>query len=166
MKTTVDVLALLTSQHDEVDALISKLENGKGDRKALFAQLADKLAAHATAEEKVFYPGVMMKQTDDMLHEAVEEHLQIKRLLADMLDLDGNDEAFDAKLAVLKEQVTHHAREEEEGKLFPLLRKQLDADQLAALGNEVLAMFEEVVAHEPRFDVRDETTEAAPLPAL
>lgn len=108
------------------------------DRAGLFAQLADKLAAHAAVEEKIFYPAAMAPQTSDLLHESVEEHLEIKRLLADMLDLDpsGDDDAFDAKLSVLKENVSHHAHEEEEGKLFPKLRKLLDANQRAALGND------------------------------
>src|SRR6185295_7836883 len=102
----------------------------------------------------------MAKETEDLLHESVEEHLAVKRLLADMLDLDLDDdedkEEFDAKLSVLEEQVTHHAREEEEAKLFPKLRRLLDADERAALGNEVLAMFEELITHEPRRHVPEE----------
>jgi hypothetical protein len=98
MTDTLDVLQILTSQHSEVDELFEKLESGKGDRAGLFAQLADKLAAHAAVEEKIFYPAAMAPQTSDLLHESVEEHLEIKRLLADMLDLDpsGDDDTFDA----------------------------------------------------------------------
>jgi hypothetical protein len=165
---SIDVLELLQSQHDEVDQLMSKLEAGTGDRVATFRELADKLAAHATVEEKIFYPSVMKEQTSDMLHEAVEEHLAIKRVLADMLELDPTAEKdeFDAKLSVLKEEVSHHAREEEEAKLFPKLRASMSVDDLAALGNEVLAMFEELMAQEPRRNVPGETDQAAPLPAI
>ena len=104
-ETTTDVLDLLTSQHREVDELIAKLEHGSGPRRGLLTQLADKLAAHATVEEKLFYPAVMSRDTDDQLHEAVEEHLAIKRLLADMVEMRIEDDSFDAKLSVLKEQV-------------------------------------------------------------
>jgi len=166
MKTTIDVLTLLTSQHEEVDALFSMIENGRGDKATLFAQLADKLAAHATIEEKIFYPAVMAKSTEDKLHESVEEHLQIKRLIADMLSLDPKSDEFKAKLSVLKEDVSHHAHEEEEEKLFPQLRKQLSAETLAGIGNECLAMFEELINTNPRRKVPSETKEAAPLPAL
>jgi hypothetical protein len=167
MTDMLDVLQILASQHTEVDALFEKLEGGKGNRAALFAELADKLAAHATVEEKIFYPASMATQTSDLLHESVEEHLEIKRLLADMLELDLEADAdeFDAKLSVLKENVSHHAHEEEERKLFPLLRKLLSADERAALGNDVLALFESLIEQSPRFHVPEETAEAAPLPA-
>lgn len=46
-----DVLELLTSQHDEVDHLRAQLEDDKDERRAVFTQLADKLAAHAAIEE-------------------------------------------------------------------------------------------------------------------
>jgi hemerythrin superfamily protein len=170
MKDMIDVLELLASQHTEVDQLIEQIESGEGDRAALFTELADKLAAHATVEEKIFYPAAMDAKTSEMLHEAVEEHLSVKRLLADLMELDAEDEdeqdEFEAKIALLKEQVTHHAHEEEEGKLFPILRQQMSEDERAAIGNEVLAMFELLMQEEPRLQVPAETAEAAPLPSV
>jgi hemerythrin superfamily protein len=168
MKDTIDVLELLASQHDEVDQLIEQLERGSGDRAQLFAELADKLAAHATVEEKIFYPAAMYPNTSELLHESVEEHLSIKRLLADMLDLDpeADEDRFEAALSMLKEQVTHHAREEEEAKLFPKLRRLMTEDERAAIGNEVLAMFETLIEQQPRRQVPSETSEPAPLPHL
>lgn len=167
MTDTLDILEILESQHSEVDELIEQLERGKGNRTPLFFQLADKLAAHAAVEEKIFYPAVMAKQTAELLHESVEEHLEIKRLLADMLALDPSqdEDEFNAKLSVLKENVSHHAHEEEERKLFPRLRKLLSSDERAAIGNDVLAMFESLIEHEPRLQVPGETGAAAPLPS-
>lgn len=167
MKTnTIDVLDLLAEQHAEVDELFEAIENGAGDKKELFAELADKLAAHATIEEKIFYPSVMAKETEEILHESVEEHLSIKRLLADLLAIDPENDGdeFDAKISVLKEQVSHHAHEEEEKKMFTQLRKSLSSDERAALGNECLAMFETLIDKEPRRNVPAETAEAAALP--
>lgn len=168
MTDTLDVLEILESQHSELDDLIERLEHGKGNRTTLFFQLADKLAAHAAVEEKIFYPAVMVKQTGELLHEAVEEHLAIKRLLADMLALDPAEDAdeFNAKLSVLKENVSHHAHEEEERKLFPRVRRLLRSDERAALGNDVLAMFESLIEHAPRFEVPGETGAAAALPSV
>ena len=40
-----DVLEILASQHAEVDALIEKIEKRDGNRRVLFTELADKLAA-------------------------------------------------------------------------------------------------------------------------
>jgi hemerythrin superfamily protein len=164
MKDTIDALELLTEQHDEVEALFSKISEAKPAKKAeLFKELADKLAAHATMEEKLFYPSVLSKKTQHTLLESTEEHLAIKRVLADLLEMDVDDERFDAKLTVLCEEVRHHARDEEEEKLFPMVRRAFSKDELAALGNEMFAMFESLLEREPRMNVPAETAEAARL---
>jgi hypothetical protein len=125
------------------------------------------LAAHAAMEEQVFYPSVMLADTEDLLIESTEEHLSVKRLLNDMLAMDVEDPHFDAKLTVLKEQVRHHARDEEEGELFPKIRRAFSADELAALGNECLAKFEAVIEQgQARMNVQHEIRVATPLPSL
>jgi hemerythrin superfamily protein len=163
---TTNVLDVLTEQHKQVDALLARLEAREGDRRATFAELANSLAAHAAAEEKIFYPAVMAKPTSENLHEAVEEHLAIKRLLADLLTMKVDNASFDAKLAVLKEQVSHHAHEEEEEKLFPMLRKLMTGDELAAIGNEYLVEFEALMESTPSKSVPGETAVAASLPPV
>jgi len=165
-QTTTDVLELLTSQHKELDDLFGRIERREGNVRALFTQLADKLAAHATVEEKLFYPAIMEKGTEDMLREAVEEHLSIKRVLSDLIASNPGDEAFFAKLKVLKEQVSHHAHKEEETKLFPKVKNLLSDDERAALGNEILVMFEELMQSHPYKNVPAETTKAARLPSV
>jgi hemerythrin superfamily protein len=167
MKDTIDVLEILESQHTEVDQLIDDLERGRGDRARLFAELADKVAAHATVEEKIFYPAVMAASTEDMLHEFVADHLTVKRLLTDMMEMDPDEEdgEFDQTLALLKDELSHHAHDEEEDKLFPRVARMMTEDERAGLGNEVLAMFEWLIDREPRRGVPRETAEPAPLPA-
>jgi hypothetical protein len=163
---TIDALELLRSQHDEVESLIEDIENADGEEKRqLFIEMADKLAAHSTIEEKIFYPAVMAQNTRELLLESTEEHLSVKRILADMMELDAGDEHFDAKLTVLKEQVRHHAHDEEEKILFPKVKRLMSKDQLAGLGNDLLAMFVELLEREPRKVVPSETDHAAPLPS-
>ncbi len=168
MADIIDALDLLQSQHEEVESLIEQIESSDDDdeRRELFEELADKLAAHSAIEEKLFYPSVMAEDTRDELIESVEEHLAMKRLLADLLELAVDDEHFDAKLSVLKEQIRHHVHDEEEACLFPQVRSMLGEDELAALGNELLAMFETLIEEEPRNQVPAQTEEPAPLPAL
>ncbi|HEY5950620.1 MAG TPA: hemerythrin domain-containing protein, partial [Kofleriaceae bacterium] len=100
MKDTIDALELLTEQHDEVEELLSQIEDSDDpeQKEELFREVADKIAAHSTMEEKIFYPSVMSEQTSEQLLEATEEHLAVKRVLADMLELDADDERFNAKL--------------------------------------------------------------------
>lgn len=163
--TMINALELLRSQHEQVEDLIDQIEESEdpGKKAELFADLADNLAAHATIEEKVFYPSVNAKNTHESLVEATEEHLAVKRLLADMMELDVEDEHFDAKLSVLKENIKHHAHEEEEDKLFPKVERMFNKDELAALGNEMISMFEMLMAKEPRHNVPAETAQAAEL---
>jgi hypothetical protein len=162
----MNAIQLLKEQHEEVDSLLETIESEEGEaRSAAFEELADKLAAHATIEEKIFYPAVMAKQTEEILLESVEEHLAIKRVLADLLDMDVDDEKFDAKISVLKEELEHHAHEEEEGELFPKVKKLMSADELEALGGEMVAMFEELMTQDPSKNVPNETDAAATLPS-
>src|SRR5207248_2533739 len=114
-------------------------------------------------EEKIFYPSVLDDETCELLLESTEEHLAAKRVIADLLELDPEDEHWDAKMHVLKEQVLHHAKEMEEGKLFPILEERLTEDQRFGLGNELVAMFEDLIEREPRMNVPAETNQAAPL---
>jgi hemerythrin superfamily protein len=161
----MNALTLLEEQHAEVDDLFAKLEKAKdgSTRERLFVELADKIAAHATMEERIFYPAVKAQETEDMLLESVEEHLSVKRVLADLLTLDPDDEHFDAKIKVMKDQIEHHAHEEEEGKLFPKVRKLFSADELDALGGEMIALFESLLEESPRANVPSETEAAAPI---
>ena len=165
--TSVNALELLRSQHTEVEALIAEIEDSDNPQKKseLFQELADNLAAHSAIEEKIFYPSVMTDDTHEKLIESTEEHLAVKRLLADMMELDCNDEHFDAKLTVLKENVRHHAHDEEEDKLFPEVEAMLDEEELTALGSEMLAMFESLLERAPRKMVPSETRRAAELHA-
>jgi hemerythrin superfamily protein len=161
----LDALDLLRAQHRAVDGLFRQIEAAKGARRAAsFRELADMLAAHATIEEWIFYPGVRSDETEDMLSESTEEHLVMKRTLADMLDEDVDGETFAAKLSVLQEQVHHHAIEEEEGKLFPKVRAATDDDYRAALAGEMIALMVELQEKgAPREALRGETDEAAPV---
>jgi hemerythrin superfamily protein len=161
----MSAIDLLESQHREVEKLFQKIEKAsKGEEKMrLFEEIADKLAVHAAIEEHHFYPAVKEKRTEDILLESVEEHLVIKRTIADLLKLDVGDVQFDPKIKVLKEEVQHHVGEEEND-LFPKVKKIMSADELAALEQEMVAEQDELEEEgNPRESIPDETGEAAPV---
>jgi hemerythrin superfamily protein len=161
----MSAIDLLESQHREVAKLFKQIEKtSSGEEKIrLFEEIADKLAIHAAIEEHHFYPAVKAKRTEDILLEAVEEHLVIKRTLADLLQLEVGDEHFDAKITVLKEEVEHHVGEEEKD-LFPKVKKILSKQELDALEQEMVAEQEELEEEgNPREGIPDETGEAAPV---
>jgi hemerythrin superfamily protein len=162
----MDAIELLTQQHEEVDELFEKFEKAieKGDDSVmdLFVRIADNLAAHAVIEEKIFYPNVYVGPTADKLAEAVEEHLSLKRVIADLLDMDPVDAQFKAKMKVLQELVEHHVEEEEQD-LFKSVKKLMTKEELNLLGDQMETMFSELIQTEPRLQVPRETDEAAPL---
>jgi hemerythrin-like domain-containing protein len=161
----MNAIELLESQHREVEDLFERFENSDqaAVKRKLVEEISDKLAVHAAIEEQHFYPAVKDEETEDLLMEALEEHLSVKRVLADLLDLKPADETFEPKVKVLKEQIEHHVDEEEE-ELFPKVTKLLSTDQLEALGQEMTATQVELEAErKPREAVREETDEAAPL---
>ena len=160
----MDAIELLMIQHEEAKALFKKIERAEDDEKQdLFERVADALAVHATIEEKQFYPATRNARTEEMLQEAVEEHLTTKRLIADLLEMTPDDPQFDAKIAVLKEQVEHHI-EEEEAELFPKVRRMFKADEIEDLGVAMEDMAEDLKAEgAPRESVPAETGSAAPL---
>jgi hemerythrin superfamily protein len=158
----MDAIKMLKKQHREVEALFKELQKAKsaGPRRKVFEKLADALAVHATIEERHFYPAAKKKQTQDMVLEAAEEHLEVKRVIADLLDLDASDPIFMAKVTVLKEDVQHHVKEEED-ELFPKVQKLLDDDELEALAASMQETADELQSEgEPRMSVPSETREA------
>ena len=137
----MNAIELLTSQHREVEILFSEIEKATdpAEKEDLFIKLADRLLIHTSIEEHNFYPMVRGKRTDDILFEALEEHLGIKRVLGELLDLEMEDSKFEARIKLLQEEVEDHVVEEE-GALFPKVRSMLDEGELESLGQ---AMSEE-----------------------
>ncbi len=160
----VTALELLRAQHEEVRDIFEEIADERdGEEKLeLVQELSDNLAAHATIEERIFYPAAFASRTEELLREAVEEHLAMKRIVADLLELTPSDETFDAKVSVLREQVEHHVMEEE-GELFPAVERELGQEELSRLGAEMKALFEEEMRGTPREEVPEQTRAAAPL---
>lgn len=175
----MDAIKLLKSQHRDVEQLLDNLvhlgspdgfpSNADGggaravkSRKRLFEQVADLLAMHATLEERVFYPSVNVSATEEQLLEALEMHLAVKRVLADLLACDEADPTYKAKTIVLRELVTHHLHDEEKN-IFPTVQKRFSADKLDELGREMQDMIGDLKTRSPRQEVPAQTDRATPL---
>jgi hypothetical protein len=160
----MNAIDMLTRQHREMErdlkALMSETPEGRG---RLFAAAADTLMSHILVEEQHFYPAVNAKKTEDILLESLEEHLSLKRVLADLVALTSDDPHFEPKLHVLKEQAEHHHKEEEEH-LFPKVKMLLDARELEELGDRMQVAQSELLARSPRKRVAEQTAEASELP--
>ena len=135
----MDALNLLTQDHRTVERLFRTYERtGRGtsnQKQRLAVQIIRELSIHASIEEQFLYPTAreISKSLDAPVLEALEEHHLVKVMLAELERLSPRDERFDPKMAVLMESVRHHV-EEEEGELFPKLKRLMDRSQLDLLG--------------------------------
>ena len=135
----MNATALLKKQHREVKALFGKAKKANASqRRGLMDEITQKLQTHMTIEEDIFYPAVRelgTKKTDGIVPEAYEEHHVVKLVLAELPDVDLEDEQFEAKVTVLSELIEHHV-EEEETEMFKAAEK-LGEKRLAELGSEM-----------------------------
>jgi hemerythrin-like domain-containing protein len=140
---------MLTADHREVAQLFKQFEDlsdrAKASKKKLADQICNALILHTTIEEEIFYPAMReaSKDAEDKVDEATVEHAAAKDLIAQIQEMDADDELYDAKVKVLSEQIEHHV-EEEEKEMFPMAKK--SGMDLAALGQEMAARKEELAA--------------------
>jgi len=132
----MDAIELLKNDHQKVEKIFAAMEK-KEERRRRFPELDRELSVHAEIEERIFYPATKEAEpTRDLVLESIEEHKQIKMVLADLEQTDKTTDEWGAALKVLKEDVMHHVGEEETD-LFPKVRKVLSKDQLEDLGTRM-----------------------------
>jgi hemerythrin superfamily protein len=136
----MDVIELLTADHNRVRGLISKYKDAEeADKSGEATELAEKiiheLGVHMAAEEEIFYQSVK-KRTSEIkgdVDEGYEEHHVAKVLIDEIRDLDSGSDQWVAKMTVLIESVEHHI-DEEEDELFPSVRSSTDGSRREELG--------------------------------
>jgi hemerythrin superfamily protein len=156
-------IALLKADHAAVKKLFAQEQRAaKQDdekKQSIFHQIKDALTVHATIEEEIFYPAVKKARQEhvkDEVREGYEEHRQIKNLIAQIASITPDDETWDMKIKVLKEDVEHHVKEEE-GEMFPDARKFLGERRLIELGAELQARKQELKENPPTKLSRNQT---------
>jgi len=119
-----DAIALLKSDHKQVKVLFSEFDKLKddgaeADKVAIVAQICNELKIHTAIEEEIFYPAVRKAIDDsDLMDEALVEHAGAKKLIAQLEGASADDDLYNAKVTVLREQIEHHVQDEE-GSMFP-----------------------------------------------
>jgi hemerythrin superfamily protein len=159
---------LLEADHEAATKLFKQFKtasdkNDHDKREMIVDEIIAALTVHATIEEEIFYPAVKKARADhikDEVREAYEEHAQIKVLLAALGKLTPEDDSYDAKVKVLKEDVEHHVKEEE-GEMFPDAEKILGKERLEILGNQLTKRKEELSGLSPETTKKPETAHHA-----
>lgn len=126
-----------------------------GRAEVLVEQVLFELQVHAALEEELLYPAVRtIVDDEELLDEAEVEHEAMHGFIGQLVAMSPGDEKYAARFAVLCEYVLHHVREEE-GRLFPKLRRlAFEWEQLAAAMDErreeLLSLAESYMAETPR----------------
>jgi len=166
-KKPKDAIALLKEDHRTVEELFEKFEkaDGEGRKQKLAEEICLELSVHVEIEEEIFYPACEGKVEEDLLKESYVEHDGAKLLIAEIMSGGVDDEFYDAKVKVLREEIEHHVEEEErrmEG-LFAQARKAgLDLDllgeELAIRKSELTDRFKTSGVPMPRLKTMDEVS--------
>jgi hemerythrin superfamily protein len=139
---TQDAVALLKSDHREVEGLLEKYRaaNSEKEKRDLVSKICRALVVHATLEEELFYPACYDKASDRApLNEAQVEHDSVKILISELMTPRPDDEFQDAKVTVLAEYVRHHVSEEENPTGGLLVKAQEAGIDMNALGQALQA---------------------------
>lgn len=145
----MDAVTLLTDDHRRMKKLLKELDQttdrGVKIRGELFATVREELMAHESIEEEIFYPALKEHpKAKDIVLEGIEEHHVVDGILAELEALPVTDEAWGAKVAVMRENVEHHM-EEEESDMFKKARSIFSDEELDELGERMAARKVEIL---------------------
>jgi hemerythrin superfamily protein len=130
-----DVVALIKSQHRELEELLEQAEQEDSDTLLVLRRVAGLLGPHSKAEEMFVYPRIAELQPDerDEVHDGTAEHHHAESMLAELLAAKPDEPGYDGKLAALIGELKHHV-EEEESELLPVLSEQASDEEREQLG--------------------------------
>lgn len=120
----MDPTKLLEADHRLVEDLFKRIDRAEGEQRLpLVRELETALKAHMELEEAVVYPAMVPVTGKDEVAEGNAEHELARKSLAEMVDKAPDDPGFGAAMEATKAGIEHHVTEEE-GEVFPKLRKE------------------------------------------
>jgi hemerythrin-like domain-containing protein len=140
---STDAIVLLREDHKEIRRLFRQFraagKNAEAEKRRVSAKIIEALTVHTYLENETMYPEVrrLLPDLEDDVLESYEEHHVADVLTMELAAMAPSEERFDAKMAVLIENVTHHM-DEEEKEWFPKVRDGLGRNQLNELGQRMI----------------------------
>ena len=145
-----DVFQVLKEDHDEVKAMLARLEEGPrartgatGEQLTHRRQIIDEViieeARHEAAEQQYFWPAVrrLGQEGERVADEGLRQEAEAEPVLADLDKLDVADEEFEAQLVLFIAAARAHISYEE-AHAWPLLRASITADEAETLGQRIM----------------------------
>lgn len=145
--TDTDATHILARDHRTVEDLFARYDStdGKSKKAEIAQQICRELKIHAQIEEEIFYPALKGKIDEDLLKEAYVEHDGAKLLINEIAAGGPDEEFYDAKVTVLKEEIEHHVTEEEKERDNMFQQARAADVNLNALGELLLARKKELL---------------------
>jgi hemerythrin superfamily protein len=135
-----DVVDELTADHREATALLDDILTTADPtaRRDMADTVITELVRHSVAEEMYVYP-VMRDHVpggaEEVEHD-VEEHKELERTMKGLERCDAGDAQFEQLIRQLREQLHHHATDEENDQ-FPKLRANVSREKLVDMREQV-----------------------------
>jgi len=130
----MNAISYLIEEHKSHRALLEKI----GSDKSLFSTFREELIHHVHMEEVILYPGLLeVPELEKIVREAWKEHNLIMGLIQEMDDETLSEKIWESKFAILKKLILLHLDEEEE-KIFPLVRALASEEVLKDLGQKMI----------------------------
>ncbi len=114
----------ITSDHRAVEAAFAELESGTDtpqQRRNLADHIIAELVRHSVGEEQFVYPAIRRIMGDEAADHEIEEHAKAEQVMKEWDGLDATDPKFETLFHQLKEDISHHVREEEDEMLPKLV---------------------------------------------
>ena len=130
----MNAISYLIEEHKSHRALLEKI----GSDKSLFSTFREELIHHVHMEEVILYPGLLeVPELEKIVRAAWKEHNLIMGLIQEMDDETLSEKIWESKFAILKKLILLHLDEEEE-KIFPLVRALASEEVLKDLGQKMI----------------------------
>lgn len=142
----MDIIEMLKDDHVKVKDLLEQLEettdHAHKTRIDVLALLETELRVHMRFEEDFFYPAVRefaSKEGVELTNEAYAEHEASLHVLGKLKTFSTSDGMWKGTLTVLKENIEHHVKEEED-QLFKHAKRGFTTRDLEAMARQYSAM--------------------------
>lgn len=115
-KFSPSITKLIRHDHTRVVAVWHKYDPSASpeQKRALFETIAAQLEIHAQLEEEILYPALREAAPEiEAVKKAQPEHDEMRRVIAELRELEPQDMPFDLKLGELMRDVLHHVADEE-----------------------------------------------------
>jgi hemerythrin superfamily protein len=143
----VGVFRTLADQHDQVAKLFDQLKATPEARATIWPQLRRELVSHEHSEVRELYP--VLRQLDEtrvLADHHDEEARELDALIHRLDSLDLQSDKWSQLFDQLVKTVLHHAKAEEEAKIFPVAQQVLGKARAIELDAKVRAAKQQLAA--------------------